>query len=72
MAKWNMKCYVSLTGGEPFLKPEVLFYLMDLIENSDNFQNIAVLTNGTLMTDKLIEKLKTYKKLSEFSIKSIK
>ena len=20
MAKWNMKCYVSLTGGEPFLK----------------------------------------------------
>ena len=68
MAKWNMKCYVSLTGGEPFLKPEGLFYLMDLIENSDNFKNIAVLTNGTLMTDKLIEKLKTYKKLSEIQV----
>ena len=68
MAKWNMKCYVSLTGGEPFLKPEGLFYLMDLIENSDNFKNIAVLTNGTLMTDKLVEKLKTYKKLSEIQV----
>jgi MoaA/NifB/PqqE/SkfB family radical SAM enzyme len=68
MVKWNMKCYVSLTGGEPFLKPEGLFYLMDLIENSDNFKNIAVLTNGTLMTDKLIEKLKTYKKLSEIQV----
>ena len=42
MAKWKMKCFVSLTGGEPFLKPEVLFYLMDMIEGSDNFKNIAI------------------------------
>ncbi len=68
MAKWNMKCFVSLTGGEPFLKPEGLFYLMDLIESSDNFKKFAILTNGTLMGSELIKKIKNYKKLSEVQV----
>ena len=68
MAKWKMKCFVSLTGGEPFLKPEGLFYLMDMIEGSDNFKNIAILTNGTLIDDELIKKIKNYKKLAEVQV----
>ncbi len=68
MAKWKMKCFVSLTGGEPFLKPEGLFYLMDLIESSDNFKNIAILTNGTLIDKELVRKIKKYKKLAEVQV----
>ena len=68
MAKWKMKCFVSLTGGEPFLKPEGLFYLMDMIESSDNFKNIAILTNGTLIDNTLIKKIKNYKKLAEVQV----
>lgn len=68
MAKLKMSCFVSLTGGEPFLKPDGLFYLAGLIEESDNFKNIAILTNGTLIDDKIIGKLKEYKKISEIQI----
>jgi radical SAM protein with 4Fe4S-binding SPASM domain len=68
MEKWKMKCFVSLTGGEPFLQPEGLFYLMDLIENSDNFISTAILTNGTLLTEDLVKKIKDYKKLAEVQV----
>ncbi len=68
MAKWKMKCYISLTGGEPFLQPDGLFYLMSLIENSDNFKSMAILTNGTLLDKGLVKKLKNYKKLAEVQV----
>ena len=68
MAKWKKKCFISLTGGEPFLQPEGLFYLMDMAERSDNFKNIAILTNGTLMDDNLVNKIKSYKKLAEVQV----
>ncbi len=68
MSKWGMGCFISLTGGEPFLKPEGLFYLMDLIEKSDNFKKFAILTNGTLIDYRIISKIKDYKKLSEIQV----
>ncbi len=68
MSKWKMKCFISLSGGEPFLKPEGLFYLIDMIEQSDNFKNIAILTNGTLIDDDTIIKLKKHKKISEIQV----
>jgi len=68
MAKWKMKCFVSLTGGEPFLQPEGLFYLMDMIENSKNFKSTAILTNGTLLDVGLVKKIKNYKKLAEVQV----
>lgn len=68
MAKWNMKCYVSFTGGEPFLRPEGLFHLMGLVENSPNFKNMAILTNGTLITPIIAKKIKRYKKLNEVQV----
>lgn len=68
MSKWKMKCFISLTGGEPFLRPDGLFYLAGLIEKSDNFKNIAILTNGTLIDDGIIDKIKKYTKISEIQI----
>ncbi|MHB1645860.1 MAG: radical SAM protein [Candidatus Acididesulfobacter diazotrophicus] len=68
MAKWNTKGVISLTGGEPFLKPTNLFYLASLIENSSNFKDIAILSNGTLIDDNLIAEIKKYKKITEIQI----
>ncbi len=68
MSKWNTKGVISLTGGEPFLKPSALFYLADLIENSPNFKEITILSNGTLIDDGLIAKIKKYKKITEIQI----
>ncbi len=68
MSKWRMNCFISLTGGEPFLKPAGLFYLIDLIEKSDNFKKFAILTNGTLIDNRIINKIKDYKKLSEIQV----
>lgn len=68
MSKWKTKCFISLTGGEPFLRPDGLFYLASLIEESDNFKNIAILTNGTLIDDNMVNEIKKYKKISEIQI----
>lgn len=68
LSKWKMKCFISLSGGEPFLRPEGLFYIMGLIEQSDNFKNVAILTNGTLINDRIILKMKEYGKISEIQV----
>jgi len=62
LKKWNMKGRIALTGGEPFLKDE-LFPLMKYLENNENIWRIGILTNGTIIDQKIIDKLKTFKKL---------
>lgn len=68
MAKWKKNGRVSLTGGEPFLKPELLFMLLDYFEKAKNFYWVGLLSNGTLIDDEIALKLKTYKKISEIQI----
>lgn len=56
---------LSFVGGEPFLYPEAMKVIYDYILLQTAGRNIAckfmVTTNGTLMTDKAIELLKTMK-----------
>ena len=68
LAKWKMGGFVSLTGGEPFLSPSSLFYVAELIENSPNFQNVAILSNGTLIDENIIKEIKRFKKITEIQI----
>jgi radical SAM protein with 4Fe4S-binding SPASM domain len=68
IAKWKKKGRVSLTGGEPFLKPELLFKLIDFFDQSDHFSWIGILSNGTLIDDKIASKLNRYNKISEVQI----
>ena len=63
-----MQGFISLTGGEPFLKPKSLFYLAELIENSPNFGSVAILSNGTLINEWIISEIKKYKKIKEIQI----
>ena len=66
--KWNKKGRVSLTGGEPFLKPDLLFTLLKYFEESKTFYWVGLLTNGTLIDDAIAEKLTQYPKISEIQI----
>ncbi|NLN47855.1 MAG: radical SAM protein, partial [Clostridiales bacterium] len=67
LSKWNMLGRLSLTGGEPFLSP-YLFDLIDYIESDDNIKQFDILTNGTYITDKHIERLKVVTKLRQIQI----
>jgi len=56
----NFIGHVNFTGGEPFLT-EYLWELMDLCERNEI--SFGILTNGTLIDEKIACKLKRYKKL---------
>ena len=65
--KWNMLGRISLTGGEPFMSPN-LFDLLDYFENDDHIKQLDILTNGTCINDASLEKLKKYNKLRQIQI----
>ena len=55
----SFKAHLTLTGGEPFLHPE----LMQLVEIISGFREVcsfSILTNGTLITPALAARLRTY------------
>jgi len=68
LSMWQRKGRISFTGGEPFLRPDLLIKLLDFFESSNNVYRVAILTNGTLITDKDAYQLKRYKKLREVQI----
>jgi MoaA/NifB/PqqE/SkfB family radical SAM enzyme len=65
--KWKKKGSFSITGGEPLMNSENLFGLLDHLETRD-IDRIDLLTNGTLLTDNIIDKLKVYKKLRRLQL----
>lgn len=54
---------INITGGEPLASP-ILFDLLDLIDKTNLIVSFGILTNGTLLTEELTERLSKYKKLS--------
>ena len=62
LKKWKRKGRIALTGGEPFLKTE-LFPLMEYLEQDESVWRIGVLTNGVLIDENIIDRLKKLKKL---------
>lgn len=65
--KWGKKVSFSLTGGEPFSNSKNLFSLLELLENR-NVDRVDILTNGTLIDENIINKLKTFKKLRRIQL----
>ena len=55
--------HINITGGEPLASP-ILFDLLDLIDKTNLIVSFGILTNGTLLTEALTERLSKYKKLS--------
>ena len=58
---YNFKGHINFTGGEPFIYKHI-FDLFDLCE--EHSITFGILTNGTILTEEILLKLKKYKKLS--------
>ena len=54
---WDKLGSFSLTGGEPFMKADEVFGLVDRLSEHDRATRIDVLTNGSLVTDELCEEI---------------
>lgn len=67
LSKWNKKGKIAITGGEPFVKTE-LFQLLEYLNKSPQIANLYILTNGTLIDDKICRELKNIKKVSRVQI----
>lgn len=53
----HRKGHINVTGGEPFLR-EDFFDLLEVFKNNQGFFSFGILTNGSLLNQKAVEKLK--------------
>ncbi len=67
LEKWDMRGRIALTGGEPFLKEE-LIPLVDYLEQKKYIRKIGILTNGTLIDEEIVNRLKNLQKLYSIQI----
>lgn len=54
-----MKGHINITGGEPLCNP-YLFKILDLIKEDSDLISFSILTNGTLINEKIAQRLKSY------------
>ncbi|MFZ2634336.1 MAG: radical SAM protein [Desulfosalsimonadaceae bacterium] len=66
--KWEKQGTLSLTGGEPFLRRDELYALMDRIDRSDLLDYYDILTNGSLITEEEAQKLARQLKLRRVQV----
>ncbi|NLI56546.1 radical SAM protein, partial [bacterium] len=61
----DKKISVNITGGEPFLREDI-FDILFYIEKKNNFKEINIITNGTILNEeniKILDKIKKFKYL---------
>lgn len=66
--QWGKIGSFSLTGGEPFLRKEDVFQLLDFFECHDEVGYVDILTNGTLIDQQIVQNLTKYRKLRRIQI----
>lgn len=59
LKKLKMKGHINITGGEPLCNPH-LFKILELIKNDSDLITFSILTNGTLITENIAKKIKSY------------
>jgi len=67
LSKWGKKGDTSITGGEPFVSKN-LFPFLEYLDSSEEISNLDILSNGTMITDEIAEKLKKFTKLDNIQI----
>lgn len=65
--KWDMYGRISLTGGEPFVSKR-LYDILHYLDEKERIVSLDILTNGTLIREEDIPKLKCIKKLHQIQI----
>ena len=68
VTKWGRQGTLSFTGGEPFLRREVLFDLMRRVDSNEAFAYYDILTNGSLVDDGTAAKLTAFGKLRRVQV----
>jgi len=62
---WNHVRYVKIAGGEPMMSKKFFDFIDWLIENNYAKNIILIfITNGTFYSDKIVDKLKRFKRIS--------
>ena len=62
LAKWDKRGDIAITGGEPLLKEE-MFPLIHYLESANEISSLDILTNGTLINDKILAQIQQLTKL---------
>lgn len=62
LSKWNKRGDIAITGGEPLLKEE-MFPLIRYLESADEISSLDILSNGTLINDKILAQIQHLTKL---------
>ena len=68
LQKWGRRGSLSLTGGEPFIRESDLFALMHRIDNMDSIIYYDILTNGTLISDDIVQRFADLRKLRRIQV----
>jgi len=63
----SRKTRINITGGEPFLRKD-LFGLLRYLDRHDTTEELAIITNASLIDEDLLERLKGIKKLRQLKI----
>ncbi|NQT55584.1 MAG: radical SAM protein [Desulfobacteraceae bacterium] len=68
LRKWNKDGTLSITGGEPFMVKDKLFPLLEHINSLETINHFDLLTNGSLLDEDILSKLKGFKKLRRVQV----
>ncbi|AGX42887.1 radical SAM/SPASM domain-containing protein [Clostridium saccharobutylicum] len=55
----NLKGQINITGGEPFIREDI-WQLLDFFKQNNKYFDFGILTNGSLLNDENVKKLKSY------------
>ena len=67
LSKWSKKGDISITGGEPFIRKDLLSFL-EYLDSSEDVSNLDILSNGTMLTDDIVKRLKLIRKLHRVQV----
>ena len=67
LSKWKKKGDISITGGEPFVRKD-LFSFLEYLDSSEEISNLDILSNGTMITNGIVDRLKKIKKLQRIQV----
>jgi radical SAM protein with 4Fe4S-binding SPASM domain len=65
--EWDQKACIHLTGGEPFLKPELFPLLSDLNQQA-MVEELGIITNGLTIDQEMMQRLSGFSKLKKIKI----
>ena len=68
LKKWDIDGTLSITGGEPFMVKDKLFPLLEHINPLETINHFDLLTNGSLLDEDILSKLKGFKKLRRVQV----